>query len=349
VELFPINSTGVKTHRDEFCIDFDLKPLNKRILDLISTQQTDDDIRELYGVPDTYGWSLGRCRKKLREDSKWKSSFTKILYRPFDWREIYFSHWVVELPRIEVSQHFINKKNLGIVFMRQVASDEPYSHFAVTRSPVDNRAFYSNRGTMSFAPLYRYDENSSDSLFSTLNGSMVPNLGTNFVRRIKQTLGEQNIESEDIFHYMYGVFHSRTYRNRYAEFLKIDFPRLPLTSNIELFRELCALGKELVALHLLESPLVDDPHWESPVFFIGGEPSMSIAPGYPKFEINNVMINDKESFKNVPEDVWNFHVGGYQVCHKWLKDRRGRQLSKEDIVHYQKIVYALGETINLMG
>jgi hypothetical protein len=154
---------------------------------------------------------------------------------------------------------------------------------------------------------------------------------------------------EDVLHYIYAVFYSHTYRNRYAQFLKIDFPRLPLTSNVELFCKLCALGKELMGLHLLESPLVEDPHWETPVFFQGGIPSLPVAPDYPKFDINKVMINPSEGFINITHDIWDYHIGGYQVCEKWLKVRRGRQLTREDIAHYRKTVYALGETLRLMG
>jgi len=140
------------------------------------------------------------------------------------------------------------------------------------------------------------------------------------------------------------VFHSPGYRTRYAEFLKIDFPRLPLTSRLDLFRALAALGGDLVALHLLESPQLD----HSITNFIGD----------PKQEIEKVTYADKTvwidkaqttGFRCVPDPVWNFHIGGYQVCEKWLKDRKTRTLTKADISHYQKIVVALSETIRLMS
>lgn len=149
---------------------------------------------------------------------------------------------------------------------------------------------------------------------------------------------------EDIFHYAYAVFHSPSYRSRYAEFLKIDFPRLPLTGNLELFRALARLGGELTALHLLESPRLDQPITE----FIG-----SRNPGIEKvsWTRDTVWVDKKQTigFQGVREEVWNFHIGGYQVCEKWLKDRKGRTLSVEDIAHYHKIVVALCETIRLMA
>jgi predicted helicase len=139
------------------------------------------------------------------------------------------------------------------------------------------------------------------------------------------------------------VFHSPGYRSRYAEFLKIDFPRLPLTGKLELFRELARLGGELTALHLLESPKLAQPITE----LIG-----SRNPEVEKisWSRDTVWVDKAQmsGFSGVPESVWNFHIGGYQVCEKWLKDRKGRTLSDEDIAHYQKIVVALSETIRLM-
>ena len=145
------------------------------------------------------------------------------------------------------------------------------------------------------------------------------------------------------FSYIYAVFYSPTYRQRYAEFLKIDFPRLPLTSSPELFRTLAALGGELVALHLLESPKLDQP-----ITHFVGEGDNGI-PKKPVYKDGAVWINSTQRFKDVPENVWNFHIGGYQVCEKWLKDRKGRHLSDADIAHYHKIVVALNETIRLMN
>ena len=124
----------------------------------------------------------------------------------------------------------------------------------------------------------------------------------------------------------------------------MDFPRIPITSDLELFRELCELGGELVAWHLLEKPIQQTEY-----YFLGDTPSQPISPGYPKRYNDSIMVNPAEAFQQVPEDVWNFQIGGYQVCAKWLKDRRGRQLSAEDIAHYLKILSALTATIELMG
>jgi len=167
----------------------------------------------------------------------------------------------------------------------------------------------------------------------------------------------KGITPEDIFHYAYAVFHSLTYRTRYAEFLKIDFPRLPLTSSLKLFRALAAKGAVLVALHLMESPRLHDFITDFPekgdniVEKVQFVPSLARSPrkrGKDQLEVS-VYINKSQFFGGVPKKVWEFHIGGYQVCEKWLKDRKGRKLSYDDIQHYQKIVVALSETIRLMS
>ncbi len=158
---------------------------------------------------------------------------------------------------------------------------------------------------------------------------------------------EKTFGPEDVFNYMYAVFHSPAYRSRYSEFLKIDFPRLPLTSNQELFRALCRIGKELVALHLMEKhapfsaryPTAGDNTVEAARY---SEPGRDCEEG-------RVWINRTQYFEGVSPEVWSFHVGGYQVCQKWLKDRRSRQLTYDDLTHYQHIISALVETIQLMA
>ena len=253
---------------------------------------------------------------------------------------------MVDWPRPEVNGHLLNEGNLALVFMRQVASGDGYSHFLVSRLPVDNRACYSNKGIMTFAPLHLHEssarrngELSFDSIGTRANFTPA------FTAPLRATLenATTKLTPEDIFHYAYAVFHSPGYRNRYTEFLKIDFPRLPLTGDLALFRALAELGSELVALHLLESPTLDQPMTD----LIG---SRNPEVEKPTWSQDTVWVDKRQTigFKGVPEAVWNFHIGGYQVCHKWLKDRKGRTLSDEDIAHYHKIVVALNETIRLM-
>ncbi len=151
---------------------------------------------------------------------------------------------------------------------------------------------------------------------------------------------------EDVFYYAYAIFHSPTYRERYAEFLKIDFPRLPLTGDVGLFGRLARLGAELVSLHLMKSPRLSD---FMTTFNIEGD--NEVARGYPKYnEVKGrVAINKRQYFGGVAPEIWDFHIGGYRVAEKWLKDRRGRKLVYDDLTHYQKIIVALSETRRIMS
>ncbi len=160
---------------------------------------------------------------------------------------------------------------------------------------------------------------------------------------------------EDIFHYAYAVFHSPTYRERYSEFLKNDFPHLPITSDKRLFKALAEKGEELVQLHLMESPLLVNstvyPKYDNPgadevvkIHYAEPKPASGKEPAMP----GRVFINKEQFFEGIDPELWEFHIGGYQVMEKWLKDRKGRKLTWDDIQHYQKIAVALTETKRLM-
>jgi predicted helicase len=284
-----------------------------------------------------------------------------VLYRPFDMQYIVYDGKVVTRPRLGVMNHMLRGNNIALVSVRQVA-EGVFNHALVTKTIMESRVTISNKGIGFLWPLYLYTDletNEQHSLFtnqrSDKNNSRKPNFSQNFILNVESQIGRKfdpdNIDNlnniidpEDIFHYIYAILHSPVYRRRYAEFLKMDFPRIPLTSNLEVFLELCTHGNELVALHMFESPKLNHPITK----YIGNS-NHSVANGFPKFQHGVIWINSTQGFEGVPENVWNFQIGGYQVCHKWLKDRRGQQLSQEDIVHYQKIVVALNETIRLMG
>ena len=251
---------------------------------------------------------------------------------------------------------------------------------------MDERTFYSNRGGTYLYPLYLYPDPITPTLFGheapidVLSGRR-SNLNSDFITKLSHHLDlhfipdgrgdlSQTFGPEDVFHYAYAVFHSPTYRTRYSEFLKIDFPRLPLTSDLDLFHWLCTLGADLVALHLLEDdyPAASwnrtggTPPLQHPITtFVEGVNGTTMGAFRKstcyddgKVYLDTSQLPRSSYFDGVPEDVWNFHIGGYQVCRKWLYDRRsksgqpGRTLTAEDVAHYQRIVVALKETIRLM-
>lgn len=357
-DIMPLNVLGFQTHRDSFAVDFDSEILRERISEMREKKLSDDAFRTKHGVSDNRDWQLSNARAKIRNDKNWEKKLIKCDYRPFDIRFCYFSEIAMDYPRRELVDNVMNKDNLCLLSSRQQATSG-YRHCWVSTEPAESCVVSatSREGNQVF-PLYIYPSESRNSKALELPGlfssARVPNLSKDFISKVSFQVGLSFIYDgtgdliktfgpEDVFHYMYAVFHSLAYRSRYAEFLKIDFPHLPLTSNVELFRQLCGLGRELVALHLLEASTLNKP-----ITKFKGKGDNVVAKGHPKYQDGVVLVNSSQGFEGVPEDVWEFHIGGYQVCEKWLKDRRERELSTEDIVHFGKVVVALRETIRLM-
>jgi hypothetical protein len=271
-----------------------------------------------------------------------------------------------------------SNQNLALITSR-LTKGETFRHAQVSRNIVEVICMSSKTSNNGYVfPLYIYPEmdqyGKQKDLFNTspweqgIKGR-TPNLSESSVKTLSKNLGLKfhsegpgdllkTFGPEDIFNYVYAILHSPTYRERYTEFLKIDFPRLPLTSDVKLFKKLVALGEQLVALHLLEAPQVAKSITSFPQ---RGEseiaarhpryvPPGETAPGTgEKVEAGRVYINEGQYFEGVSPEVWEFQVGGYQVLDKWLEDRKGRKLNFDDLEHYQKIVVALNETIRIMG
>ena len=350
IEIFPVNVTGIVTARDSFVIDFDKEILKNRMMQFRNLSQPDEIIREAYSLKDTRGWKLPEARKKLAEDANWTSSFQKLLYRPFDVRHIYYSEIMVDWGRPEFMHHLMQEENLSLAFMRQVSTNENYSHVLCTTHMVDNRTFFSSKGVIQQAPLYLYppkDDKKKGKAGQMLMFAMEeaeeyqakrPNISKEIFEMLEKAYGRKP-SPENIFYYIYAVLYSPTYRQKYAEFLKIDFPRVPFTTSHKVFLDLAVLGERLAGLHLLQSSELDPPLAR----YMGeGDDDVIVKPEWKE---GCVYINATKYFEGVPEEVWNYHIGGYQVLHKYLKDRKGRKM--EDPRHYCRIVTALAKTIEL--
>jgi hypothetical protein len=347
-QIMPVNVLGFQTHRDGFAIAFDQETIISRCEALRDPHLKDEDIKTRFGLKDSGGWNVRRARKQIHDDKKWEDKVIRCLYRPFDVQWCYFSTVAMDRPRRELINHVVEKVNICLLIPRQI-SFPPWRHCSVSDMVAESCliSLKSKEGNYNF-PLYLYPESGN----LDLEGEKSVNFSDQFLSELASAINIQQdgpyglpkgLSPEDIFHYIYGILHSPGYRNRYDEFLKSDFPRVPLTSNVELFHTLAKFGSELVALHLLESHKVNDF-----ITRFTGKGDNSI-PKKPTWKDNAVWINTTQRFEGVPENVWNFHIGGYQVCEKWLKDRKGRTLSADDITHYQRIVVALNETIRLMA
>ena len=387
-EVMPMNVTGIVTARDHFVIDFDKEPLIDRIQRLRDRSISDEEIRQeyfggrgsrRYPPGDTRGWKLPEAREKIRSDSGWQSRVKSLLYRPFDTREVYFAPWMVDWPRMDIMPHMWAGVNMGLIYMRQVALGDAYTHFGVSRHPVDNRCFYSNKGIMSFAPLYLYrDVGASDSMvfdYSSVEAhSRVANFDEGYIKDLANSIkmaychdGRGDLQTsfgpEDVFAYLYAVFHSPSYREHFEQMLKLDFPRVPPPDDGRYFVSVVKLGYQLLNVHLLEDERVSGGSITFPV--VGDN---IVEKGYPKYVSpgripikvgksvlkpdsanGRIYINSRQYFGGVEPEVWDCQVGGYQVCEKWLKDRRGRRLGFDEMSHYAKTCEALDIARSVMN
>jgi hypothetical protein len=347
-DITQIHSVGVVTARDHLTLAFTPKEIWERVKRFAKLDV--EEAREEFGLrADVRDWKITLAQADLLSNPLSKTLIKPIMYRPFDTRFTYYTgknKGFIGQPASAVMSHMLGIKNIGLMTTRKIEVGT-FGHAICSTIMTESHSISLKEVNYLF-PLWLCSEG-DDLAFSK---EKRPNLTAWFLRDLATSLGVKQVGTyglpddltpEDIFHYAYAVFHSPSYRSRYAEFLKIDFPRLPLTESLNLFKELSRLGSELVALHLLDSETLEKPRST----FIG---SKSQEVEKISFKNDMVFIDKAQTagFKGVPENVWNFHIGGYQVCEKWLKDRKGRTLSDEEIAHYHKIVISLQETIRLM-
>lgn len=342
-EIFELDNGGIKTHRDDLVIDFDRDSLTAKLRNYIASDR-DDGFREV--------------RRELRQEDNWPARIIPIMYRPFDVRWIFYEPRLIDRPRIDVAQQMFSGTNVGLVAVRQVPS-LPFSHAFVSRYVIEMKTGSHDRGA-NLCPLWRLETRAAPLFAKAQNKgrqpAVVPNLRSRFISLLCSRVSRPPAP-EEVLAYVYSVLFSPIYRWTYQDQLRTDYARVPLPVSSEQFSAISKLGQELVALHLMLSPKLDG-------FITTYTGPMNPAVRRVGWSDNTVWLDASKTnareghrasrpgtigFEGVPEDVWNFHIGGYQVCHKWLKDRKGRTLSNEDIAHYQKIIVVLNETIRIMG
>ncbi|MBN2187530.1 MAG: N-6 DNA methylase, partial [Dehalococcoidia bacterium] len=346
-DVFPLHHNGIGTDRDELFYDYSATVLESRMRSVFESDYN-DEFRERYRIWSSSSFELEKRLKAAKFDT---NNIKDCLYRPFDIRKLYYDAALTSRPAFPVMRHML-QNNIALCITRQLSADQ-FRHVFIANCLVDRDPLsLTTRERAHIFPLYVYPAEGEMQLG---NGQRRPNLNPEFIKAVSEKLGLEFVEDgwgdfaqtfgpDDIFNYAYAIFHSPTYRTRYAEFLKINFPRLPLTSDKQLFKALAAKGAELVSLHLMDSPMLNNLITRYPV--AGSNTVEKVS-----YDDNNrrVYINKVQYFEGVPPEVWNFHIGGYQVCQKWLKDRKGRTLTYDDLTHYQKVVVALKETIRLMS
>ena len=355
-DLFRVQSMGITSARDNFVVDFDKNPLEKRIQAFCDKEIDTSTFQAQYKLKENYQWKVEEQRLEVPEFSK---AFIKpVSYRPFDNRWIYYQANLVFRMRGEVMQN-LERPNLAFCTSK-LGRNVDYHNYFVTKHLTD-KSISSSLDNSNVFPLYVYQINNGQ---QTIVGEKerTPNLNQEIVNEIAKILGltftiekeskENTFAPIDILDYIYAVLHSPTYREKYKEFLKIDFPRVPYPKDKETFWELVKLGGEIRQIHLLESPKVEDYITSYPK---GGDNVITTKIGKKDWELfdkkkqlGRIWINEEQYFDNIPLTAWEFYIGGYQPAQKWLKDRKERTLEFDDILHYQKIIVALSETHRLM-
>jgi predicted helicase len=354
-DVFSVSNVGVVTARDHFAIDHNLKTLEARIRQFRDLKFDDEFIKSSYKLKDTSTFKVNKFREELSKEADWNEMFDEVYYRPFDKRFIFYSKWVVERPIIDIMQH-MRKTNVAIAIGRQgqVVGDEHLWNLAlVSDTLIDFNLFY--RGGELLFPLYLYKPTDlkrksghSMMLFEPEvaydSKGRIPNISKDVVEKLekayKKKFQSNELTPEHILYYCYGILYSNTYREKYAEFLRIDFPRIPFTTDYKLFLNVAAVGEELTQLHLLKHKALNKP-----IAKYKGKGDDKVEK--PKYDAERqaVFINNKNYFEGISSEIWNYHIGGYQVLEKYLKDRKGRFM--DDPGHYCKIATALHLTLDL--
>ncbi len=353
-ELFSVNSAGIVTARDDFTIYQNRNDLRKAIA---SFRNMDNDTarREFALGPDAEDWKIHLARKDLEHNvfAADNDLPVQICYRPFDTRFTYYTGQSKGFhcrPRSEVMRHFIAKDNVGLVTARKQSQPGGWHQLFIVNQMSEGHFRVDINYTF---PLYLYPE----PIPNTLEDRALrdPNLNMGIVNAIADNIGlrfvieKQNDAKTfapiDLLDYIYAVLHSPIYREKYIEFLKIDFPRVPYPTDKNQFRKLAKLGGQLRELHLLQTdlPLITEYNHS------GDNTVDKVNWQLTDNQLGEVHINKNQRFEKVPATAWEFYIGGYQPAQKWLKDRKGIALTADDIHHYQKIIVALSETEKLMA
>jgi hypothetical protein len=337
-KLMRVNSLGIVTARDALTLDDSRDALWGRITDFAASEA--EFLREKYSLgKDVRDWAVAFAKADVAANFN-VDRLRQISYRPFDEPWTFYtgnSKGFHCYPRHEVMRNYLSGPNIGFLISK-AHHDAEFAHSFVTNKPSEAIFLSGTTGSNAMnVPLYLYPEPGG------LDTERRVNFDPKIYAAIRAAAGLAGADGDElrVFDYIYGVLHSLDYRATYAQFLKIDFPRIPYPASPEVFAHVADKGGQLRRLHLMEDAAIGD----TPYPFLGNGDGEVVKP---EFVADKVRINPDQWFADVPEIAWNFHIGGYQPAQKWLKDRKGRALSFDDVRHYQKIIKILVETDRIM-
>lgn len=330
-DILPVQSTGMKTHRDDFAITFNKSEAALRLGELLDKNVESKAILSRYRLRETSSWSLDSARAKLSSLDDPNIIISQCYYRPFDWRVSLYGPFLMDRPRKELADHVAGKDNLVLICPRQTKNDWD---IGITDSVPDHKS------------ISDYDTGYAFPMNLDPGPNRTENISPAFRDYLDAHYGE-HYDPEQILGYIYAVLHAPTYRTRYAEFLRIDFPRIPFAETPEQFEALSALGWDLIQTHLLKTVPRSSPRLGDYV----GKGDHTVESVIYSPDESTVWINPKrtQGFASVPQAVWDFHIGGYQVIDKYLKSRKGRTLNLDEQTHVGNIAEILNFTIAQMA
>lgn len=339
-ELFSPNgrpAPGIVTTHDQFAVSFTRKEAVEKVEALLRSS-SEAEARSKFRLCSQGQWSYATAKNKL-STSNWRNTITEVLYRPFDKRVTVYDANVAVHRRTRMTSHFVGHPNIGLLTSR-LTKGENFAHVLVTDTFTEAIVLSPKTSNNGFNfPLYLYP------CPAELDQSRRVNFDPKIYSKIRKlathtTRGEP--DEVEVFDYVYGVLHCPAYRKAYAEFLRIDFPRVPWPSSPESFWDVSDKGRRLRRLHLMELDAIGS----TPYPFVGDGPGQVEKP---EFRNGHVWIDSNQRFENVPEEAWTFYVGGYQPAQKWLKDRKGRTLDYAGVQHYQRMLKVFVETDRIMS
>ena len=348
-DIFPVNSVGIVTARDSLTVRWTPEDVWTTVVNF--SRMGPELAREAYKLgKDARDWKVTFAQEDLRQSGPDRCHIIPLLYRPFDVRFTYYtgqSRGFLCMPRPDVMRHMATGENIALITSR-LTKGESFRHAQVTRHITEVICMSPKTSNNGFVfPLYLLPDGDRRDLLTTHEPSeRRPNLNSDLVAALAKAYGQEP-SPEEIFRYVYAVLYAPSYREKYAEFLRLDFPRIPFTSDPELFKNMAELGERLVALHLLRSPELDPP-----LARFRGEGDGKVIVSRKKglrydAAQERVYINPTQYFEGIPPEVWAYPISGYQVCHKWLKDRKDRILTLDEIRTYCRITTALSKTIEI--
>jgi len=413
-DIFEVNGVGITTAHDDFSIDFDESELIKRYNEFKNTEGHAKTLHQKFKVVEKKGWNILQGWGNLQKETDLKKFVKPIMYRPFDYRSIFYEEKLVWRAVTQVMKHF-EKENLGLITIRRSRSQNEWNFVFATDKMIAGATAITSLDINYLFPLYRYNGNGNVEnqnylfkqddkkdnfteafrkfiktkykakqvdkkqiaelgktikeqqkqlkqveklILSLLNSNTNEDLidvQKQFIEELKTQIEQKQQElkfanisqnadyepsPEEIFYYIYAILHSPTFREKYAEFLKMDFPRIPFVENLQDFKNLAGLGEEIANAHLLKKEMLQKIHFS--VNFNGEGDNVVIKP---EFVNNKLYINKTQYFETVPENVYSFYIGGYQVLDKYIKDRKNRTLTHDEIDNIENIVKVLTFTI----